>query len=639
MADQPPAATASKKGAPKEVSNRAELFSVPRSSKRSRNEAAVDSDSDSAASSDSSTNSKYGDLPRRGPRRKKKQKADAAGTQRPDSTQAKGTAPATVGGPEWVRDLALQVDELKEAITRKGPEQGVDPETLEMARLLKEGAEDEAALARNTVEELSMVAEEQGLDQQRLMAETNQLSARFYEVMNNYRISAAKAEKLEQTNQLLQQAIADKGRAQPNQGNQQGELRETLSKLGSLVLGLLNLRKSRIFPFLSLPAELREKVYKHALVLPQPIDFWPVDPPDAVPGCPHLKDKILGKELKKINTALLRVSRQVHRESASILYGYNRFRFSNVFGFTALHGFLTCLGTHCNFLTNISVHYPDADLAHGVSHRDDGQIYEGMRLLCRRFGQTLDSPSGPYLKNDLYSSFNRAVDMLNRLPAPRSFNLILLHNEVIRTLGINTTFSYLLTDSKRRDVAIGPIRELERAIICVNRHYLHAQFVGSRNTDDDRHMGREALLNCTYEMRDIVHWVMKEAEYGKREDRQSYIVKDEKDEKKVDAFDFVGEDSIDAPLDAVEAVTEFSERMLRNERVQRGIRGTFKIGGYVTRFFAQCQGEQAPEPICLLVKGAVLLGTTLSLAKAGSAVDAVGMAENWTDALFALLYQ
>lgn len=111
------------------------------------------------------------------------------------------------------------------------------------------------------------------------------------------------------------------------------------------------------FQFMFLPGELRDTVYKECLVADRPIDLWPVIPYDAPRGT--TRAAILSQNLKSLNIPLLRVSRQVNMEATRILYGCNRFRFSDVGGWTVLEGFLLNLRNTFKYLTNISVVCPD----------------------------------------------------------------------------------------------------------------------------------------------------------------------------------------------------------------------------------------------------------------------------------------
>lgn len=111
------------------------------------------------------------------------------------------------------------------------------------------------------------------------------------------------------------------------------------------------------FPFLRLPGELRNAVYKKCLVAPRPIDLWPIISHDAPRRTS--RDSLLNENLRTINISLLRVSQQVNRETIGILYGCNRFRFSDHHAWTMLEGFLLNLNRNCRYLTNISIRCPD----------------------------------------------------------------------------------------------------------------------------------------------------------------------------------------------------------------------------------------------------------------------------------------
>jgi hypothetical protein len=77
--------------------------------------------------------------------------------------------------------------------------------------------------------------------------------------------------------------------------------------------------------FLSLPSELRVQIYTLILVQDEPLEFI------ACQGLTTLHNKlsIAGPSRQAADTALLLVSKAIHAEAASILYGENIFIFSN----------------------------------------------------------------------------------------------------------------------------------------------------------------------------------------------------------------------------------------------------------------------------------------------------------------------
>ncbi|CAI6321164.1 unnamed protein product [Periconia digitata] len=109
---------------------------------------------------------------------------------------------------------------------------------------------------------------------------------------------------------------------------------------------------------MQLPPETRMIVYKHCLVAPRPVDFWPFVPKD--PPSNLTRKDMLKANLKAFHVNLFRVSKQVHLEAVRIVYGCNKFRFSDVGCWSVLQGFLLNLSQNqsCQYLTNIEVACP-----------------------------------------------------------------------------------------------------------------------------------------------------------------------------------------------------------------------------------------------------------------------------------------
>ena len=68
---------------------------------------------------------------------------------------------------------------------------------------------------------------------------------------------------------------------------------------------------------LSLPRELRDRVYTYALVSSSPF-LWPTTAPESLPS-----------KTRSINVGLLRTNKQVHNEAVDILYSQNKFLFTH----------------------------------------------------------------------------------------------------------------------------------------------------------------------------------------------------------------------------------------------------------------------------------------------------------------------
>ncbi|KAF2469149.1 uncharacterized protein BDR25DRAFT_356932 [Lindgomyces ingoldianus] len=116
----------------------------------------------------------------------------------------------------------------------------------------------------------------------------------------------------------------------------------------------------KAFPFMSLPPELRLKVYRHHLLSSSPIELWP-----------HVKNNTMySANWRRANSlhaymwlnhklGLLRVSSIIHLEASQVFYGENEFRFTGINGWMVCSLYLNTIGPqHFRFLRHITLHVP-----------------------------------------------------------------------------------------------------------------------------------------------------------------------------------------------------------------------------------------------------------------------------------------
>ncbi|KAF2116084.1 hypothetical protein BDV96DRAFT_645430 [Lophiotrema nucula] len=312
-------------------------------------------------------------------------------------------------------------------------------------------------------------------------------------------------------------------------------------------LGRTSVKASAItFPLLQMPGEIRNRIYHCALVSRRPIDFWPIVSYSSETAFDHTgidHTTVLFQQLKEINVHLLLVSRQVYKETVGILYGCNRFRFSDRRGWTVLNGWLTHINLNCNLLTNISVAYPDWASTELMS---SGQPFadrhpresEEMRTIVRRFGGAIiDSPAGP--STNPFLAFDRARDMLRALSNLNSFSFVLPHDVHIlapwteraaKTLGPGDETVPFTSAGERRSGG-GPTR----SFIFIHRHYTMPRRSLHRDLDDDTVMGRNHLVALCQ----LHGATVKTASYGARGDKVSYIVDGGEDAYNVDVPEYI----------------------------------------------------------------------------------------------------
>ena len=112
------------------------------------------------------------------------------------------------------------------------------------------------------------------------------------------------------------------------------------------------------FRLFDLPAEIRNQIYRYHLVLDQAIELAAKSTNSSNLYAAGKHEKRYKREIVP-RLRLLRTNRQVNAETASIFYGDNEFRFSNVEGWYVLSAFLKTIGPHNKArLRSIAVHTP-----------------------------------------------------------------------------------------------------------------------------------------------------------------------------------------------------------------------------------------------------------------------------------------
>lgn len=290
------------------------------------------------------------------------------------------------------------------------------------------------------------------------------------------------------------------------------------TKLGRVLDWALGTPSKQSFPFLKLPAEIRNRIYRYSLTSRRPLEMWPMIPLDAAPFT--TRDAILDDNVKNINTALLRVSRQVHTEATYVLYRYNRFRFSDMGGWTILQSFLSRIGNNCNFLTNISITWPDWNAHDFATFGNDDKVKKLNQDLAytvqKRYKLTVGAPNGPSHESDQAQRI--CCGIISKLPALKRFNIVVPHTYRVQEMGrpvrIEGIFFCHFTQC---------ISKPTRSFILLRRDPSMPQVIGqhwTQDTDDELGMGRTVLRKMAAEAgREVMT-----ASYGKVADGMSYVV-------------------------------------------------------------------------------------------------------------------
>jgi hypothetical protein len=306
-------------------------------------------------------------------------------------------------------------------------------------------------------------------------------------------------------------------------------LRYIYSVLGARVIPVQP--SASTFPFMRLPGELRIKIYKECLVVSRPIDFWPIRAPNGKVQSPAWN---CTNGIQQINPSLLRVSRQIHGETVGMLYGCNRFRFSDQGGWTVLLGFLRHINSNCQYLTNISVCYPD-EFAEDHAFTEDladtpalkMERASAMKAVVHSFGrQVLDSPTGP--SSASLSAYLAACEILIKLSHLNQISIVVPHSLQLDTRYIDTMANALT--SKDKDLGARLNFDIEaspkRILVIIRRSPIQSRFCNWVDLDDDVAMNRALFVRlCTQQGVTI-----KGASYGSEEELISYKVDGGEDE-------------------------------------------------------------------------------------------------------------
>ncbi|KAJ5191499.1 uncharacterized protein N7498_010484 [Penicillium cinerascens] len=147
--------------------------------------------------------------------------------------------------------------------------------------------------------------------------------------------------------------------------------------------------------FLTLPGEIRNKIYKYSLVRDRNINLWRMG------------------TYRDIAAGLLRVNRMIHHEARSILYGCNRFNFI-ADAPEHITEFLDKIGlTNANHLESIRIEFP-----HLQDHYDDVRLEDdSLRIL------TAIQDHCTNLKTLIMSSYSISMRMLSP-SAPHSTEIL-----------------------------------------------------------------------------------------------------------------------------------------------------------------------------------------------------------------------
>lgn len=112
------------------------------------------------------------------------------------------------------------------------------------------------------------------------------------------------------------------------------------------------------FPIMKLPRELRDQIWKEALVPAPAIEFWPMSP-SGKSNAEHPLDflhSVTKKWRQDIAGGLLRVSKQVQEETTQILYGQNEFRFTGPNGWQVMACFFYSITAEArSYIRSVSV--------------------------------------------------------------------------------------------------------------------------------------------------------------------------------------------------------------------------------------------------------------------------------------------
>ncbi|KAF2020643.1 hypothetical protein BU24DRAFT_445831 [Aaosphaeria arxii CBS 175.79] len=282
--------------------------------------------------------------------------------------------------------------------------------------------------------------------------------------------------------------------------------------------------QQKVFSLMKLPGELRMDIYRACLISPHPIDFWPILP--RKPWRNHVtRQDMIKRSTKPLNVTLLRLSRQVHAEAIGILYGCNEFRFSDTGGWSMLCGFLWHINTNCQYLTNVSVNYPEWCSVGkwqwtNPLERDGDDFPEMNAILDRLKIPKLGEPIGP--DQDGLRAYETACNILAKLPALKELNLVVPYYAKVMKLSFSAVLDVPVRTRKPNvGVVNGGVPELKRTVIFLKKHpqQTNGGLPFWTYIDNDVLMGRVWLLDeCRRRAIPVAF-----AKYGDFEDRTSYI--------------------------------------------------------------------------------------------------------------------
>ncbi|KAH7066285.1 hypothetical protein BKA63DRAFT_496133 [Paraphoma chrysanthemicola] len=113
------------------------------------------------------------------------------------------------------------------------------------------------------------------------------------------------------------------------------------------------MKYARSFPkqtitFFEIPTEIRIQIYRGALKLDSPLEFWP-----------NLISIIKRSGRRELNLSLLRTCRKVHTEAAEVFYGENEFRFTGLAGHIVVNLFVRKIyKQHFQFIKHLTMSIP-----------------------------------------------------------------------------------------------------------------------------------------------------------------------------------------------------------------------------------------------------------------------------------------
>ncbi|KAF2642648.1 hypothetical protein P280DRAFT_270355 [Massarina eburnea CBS 473.64] len=287
----------------------------------------------------------------------------------------------------------------------------------------------------------------------------------------------------------------------------------------------------KAFPFMKLPSELRNNVYKHCLVSRLPIDLWPLLPHNNEGR--RTRAEMLKGALKGLNVTLMRTSKQVHYETVFIMYGCNRFRFSDLGCWTVLEGFLLNLNRNCHYLTNIEIGCPDWFYTlFGKDVKDTDLNVTGiiplMKPVLDRFKVTAGHAIGP--STNSVEAYTRALGMMLKLPNLNRFKVIVPFNAQLFMHGIYGLERMLTGTDEQLLPGAQPCSTPTRTLVFLERPFYAHQFIYGMDVDDDELMNRDMMLNRA----DMRNMEIQYAEYGMYDDWTSYIIDGEDGEYDVE---------------------------------------------------------------------------------------------------------